>query len=66
MGRSANVIRAMSLVPDSVRLLLGLSKAHYLPLHLVPAPGERGGRALDRAQIELIAGRVSALTECFY
>jgi AhpD family alkylhydroperoxidase len=24
------------------------------------------GRALDRAQMELIAGRVSALNECFY
>jgi len=24
------------------------------------------GRSLDRAQIELIAGRVSALNECFY
>ena len=63
-GRTANVIRAMSLVPDAVRTLLDLSKAHYL------SPEEmtdlRRGRTLDRAQIELIAGRVSALRECFY
>jgi hypothetical protein len=24
------------------------------------------GRTLDRAQLELVAGRVSALRECFY
>ena len=65
-GRTANVVRAMSLVPDAVRMLQRLSSAHYLPLELVPSPGNSGGRALDRLQIELIAGRVSALNECFY
>ena len=65
-GRTANVVRAMSLVPDAVRMLQRLSSAHYLPLELVPSPGNSGGRALDRMQIELIAGRVSALNECFY
>ncbi len=65
-GHTANVIRAMSLVPDAVRDLLLLSRAHYLPVAKVGTFGANGGRALDRMQIELIAGRVSALNECFY
>jgi hypothetical protein len=64
--RTANVIRALSLVPDAVRQLKQLSAAQYLPMDKVPIPGERGGRALERTQIELLAGRVSALNECFY
>ncbi|MCR9092744.1 MAG: hypothetical protein NXI30_00870 [bacterium] len=62
-----NVIKALSLVPDGVRWLKDLSQAHYLPM----AGGEmmdfsRGRGPLSRAQTELIAGRVSALNECFY
>ncbi len=64
-GRTGNVIRAMSLVPDAVRTLLDLSGAHYLSLEQM-GDFTRGRGALDRAQIELIAGRVSALRECFY
>jgi len=59
-----NVIRAMSLVPDEVRNLLTLSGAMYLgPVQMLQL---ETNRALDRAQIELVAGRVSALRECFY
>lgn len=65
-GRTGNVISAMSLVPDSVRMLITLSDAHYIPMSSVPVPGDNGGRALSRSQIELIAGRVSAISECFY
>jgi len=61
-----NVLRAMSLVPDAVRLLKVLSAAHYIPMEDVPDPSASGGRALSRAQIELIAGRVSAMNDCFY
>jgi hypothetical protein len=64
MPRTGNVVRAMSLVPDAVRGLKDLSAAHYLaPEAMVDLSA---GRSLDRAQIELIAGRVSALNECFY
>ena len=63
-GRAPNVARAMSLVPDAVRTLKRLSIAHYLPMEQVTDPSAR--RTLDRAQIELLAGRVSALNECFY
>jgi hypothetical protein len=63
-GRAPNVIRALSLVPDAVRQLMDLSTAHYVPRdHLMDFAW---GRSLSRAQMELIAGRVSALRGCFY
>lgn len=65
-GRTANVIRAMSLVPEAVRLLQRLSGAHYVRMETVANPASNEGRAISRAQIELVAGRVSALNECFY
>jgi hypothetical protein len=64
-GRTANVIRALSLVPDEVRTLKDLSAAHYLPNDAVADPQARCPH-LDRQQMELIAGRVSALNQCFY
>jgi len=64
--QTGNVIAAMSLVPDAVRMLVILGGAHYLPAHQVPDPTTNGGRALSRAQIELTAGKVSALSDCFY
>ena len=63
-GVTGNVIRALSLVPDEVRGLKELSAAHYLGIEEMMDFG--AGRALDRAQIELVAGRVSALNDCFY
>ena len=60
-----NVIRAMSLVPDEVRTLRDLGNAHYLPIDQVRNPTASAG-VLSRMQMELIAGRVSALHECFY
>ncbi len=60
-----NVIRAMSLVPDEVRTLKDLSIAHYLPMDSVRNPSASAG-TLNRMQMELIAGRVSALHQCFY
>ena len=63
-ARLPNVVRGLSLVPAEVRAWLDLSSAQYLS----PAGMRRfeSGRALDRSQIELVAGRVSALNECFY
>jgi hypothetical protein len=59
-----NVIRALSLVPDEVRNLFTLSEAMYFgPVEMLQLETHR---ALDRAQVELVAGRVSALRECFY
>ncbi len=66
-SRTAHVYMALSLVPDAVRAMGRLSQAHYVGLALVASPGAcEPGRALDRTQMELIAGRVSARNECFY
>jgi hypothetical protein len=62
--RLPNVLRAMSLVPDCVRRLRDLSGAMYVKDVINAASNE--GRAIDRRQIELVAGRVSALNDCFY
>src|SRR5688572_12031501 len=59
------VIRAMSLVPDEVRTLADLSAVHYLEMKDVPNPKASRGH-LTRPQMELVAGRVSALNGCFY
>ena len=63
-ARLPNVLRGLSLVPEEVRAWLDLSASQYLP----PAGMRRFETegALDRSQIELVAGRVSALNECFY
>jgi hypothetical protein len=63
--RVPNVARALSLVPDAVVELRELSEVHYLPIDDVVDPRARG-RTLTRPQMELIAGRISALNECFY
>ncbi len=63
--RTGNVLRALSLVPDEVRGLQDLSEAHYLSMAAM-TDLSRGLGSLDRRQIELVAGRVSALRECFY
>ena len=64
-GRPANVISALSLVPDNVRWLNDQFAAHYLSW---PQMGEidTNHRTLTRPQLELLATRVSALNECFY
>jgi hypothetical protein len=63
--RTGNVIRALSLVPDEVRMSSLLAQAHYLGVQDLADPALRRG-ALDRPQIELVAARVSARNECFY
>lgn len=65
-GRAVgNVLRALRLVPDEVRTLKALSTAHYLPMGRVREPGAAVG-TLNRMPMELIAGRVAALRQCFY
>ena len=59
-----NIMRALSLVPDQVRMLIMESDSHYVPIGRLTDPTAR--RALDRAGMELVAARVSALNECFY
>jgi hypothetical protein len=59
-----NIMRALSLVPDHVRVLQSESESHYVPMSELTNPAV--GRDLDRPQMELVAARVSALNECFY
>lgn len=40
-------------------------EAQHLPLSHMASMRDLG-RALSRAQVELVAGRVSSLNECFY
>ena len=55
------------LAPDEVRTLNDLGGAHYIAHGLVRDPSAtKEGGALSRAQIELVAGRVSILNDCFY
>ena len=51
-GRTGNVISALSLVPDSVRMLLRLSDAHYLPLGSIRTPNDNADSALTQDDIE--------------
>ena len=65
-GASANVVRALSQVPDAVREWLAISDAQYLPVEQIRNPGAETGRVLNRMQIEIVAARVSSHNECFY
>jgi hypothetical protein len=58
------VIRALSLVPAELKAWQGLSAVQYLRPEQMLDFGS--GRAINRSQIELVAGRVSSLNECFY
>lgn len=62
--RVPNVLRALSLVPAQVSAWVELAGSQYLSPEKMLAM--ETGRAIDRSQIELVAGRVSALNECFY
>lgn len=61
-----NVLSAMSLVPDAVRMLFRLSAAQYIDMRTFTLFAELPGRVLSRSQVELVAARVSALNDCFY
>jgi len=63
-GQAPFVIRALSLVPAEVRAWQDLSQVQYLGTDAMMSFEKV--RALNRSQIELVAGRVSALNECFY
>ncbi len=56
---------ALSLVPAEACGLFDMVDAQYLPPAFMADPASRH-RAITRAQMELIAGRVSAINGCFY
>ena len=65
-GPTVNVVRALSQVPAEVRAWMAVAGTQYVHVSVIGDMDEPGDRAIDRAQVELVAGRVSALNECFY
>jgi alkylhydroperoxidase family enzyme len=65
-GRTANVLRALSLVPNAVREWMAVGAEQYLSMRGMARFSEIPGRSINRMQIELVAGRVSSHNECFY
>ena len=61
-----NVVRALSLVPDAVRGWKLIAGAQYLSLQGMQNFVQDDNRSINRMQMELIAGRVSSVNECFY
>lgn len=64
-GVLANIRRALSLVPEEALAWFKLVETQYLPGKWM-RDFDREYRAITHAQIELIAGRVSVLNQCFY
>ncbi len=65
-GRTpSNIRRALSLVPDDCRAYIAHYETHYLPSDRM-REFDNEYRAITRAQLELLAGRVSALNRCAY
>jgi hypothetical protein len=60
------IVRAMSLVPAELHDHLELEQAQYLPLHRFGEFDYQHHEGLTRPQVEVVAGRVSALNDCFY
>ena len=63
---TANVVRALTLVPDALRDWRNLGNAQYLSFAGMQNFVQDPDRSINRMQTELIAGRVSAVNECFY
>jgi hypothetical protein len=62
---AANIMKAMSLVPDEVRGFFDVVSYQYQP-PLAMRDFSREYRAISHAQIELLAARVSVLNQCLY
>jgi len=62
---ASNIRRALMSVPDEQRGFFDLVHAQYLSGSEI-TDFTTDYRAISRAQIELVAGRVSALNQCFY
>ena len=60
------IVRAMSLVPDELRAHVELEIAHYTRLDRLFDYEYQHHEGLTRPQAEVVAGRVSALNDCFY
>ena len=66
LGFTANVVRALTLVPNALREWREIAAAQYLAFEQMPGYFKDDSRSINRLQMELVAGRVSAINECFY
>ena len=64
--RAANVIRALTLVPQALKDWRAIGNVQYLTFEAMSNFAKDDHRAINRLQMELIAGRVSFINECFY
>ena len=64
-GPTGNIRTALTLVPDEARSFWNIVYAQYLPIAAM-RDWENEYRAISHAQIELLAGRVSAINQCTY
>jgi len=60
------IMRALSIVPDEYRAHVALEQAQYNPLPKVMVFDYSHHEGLSRPQVEIGAGRVSAINDCFY
>lgn len=60
------IMRALSIVPDEFRAHLELEQAQYIQLPRIMDFEYNHHEGLTRPQVEVVAGRVSAINDCFY
>ncbi len=60
------ILRSISLVPDEMRRHIELENIQYLPMEKILIPDYEHHEGFTRSQAETVAGRVSAINECFY
>jgi hypothetical protein len=60
------ILRGLSLVPDELRAHIELEGIQYTKLDSIFEFDYQHHEGLTRPQVEVVAGRVSALNECFY
>jgi len=66
-GKTANVLRALSLVPNALREWEAVGDEQYMSgADMAQYFSDIPGRSINRMQVELVAGRVSSINECFY
>ena len=64
--RIVNVVSALSLIPDAIRMAGKILNAYYVVGDDMPNLSKNSGRALQRSQMEYVAARVSSFNDCFY
>ena len=60
------IFRSLSLVPDEMHRHIELENIQYLPMNSILIKDYQHHEDFSRAQTETVAGRVSAINECFY